>query len=195
MIIGKCTHMYSLKDLKSGLAVTVDSEPYLILKAQFSKQGRQGGVTSTKMKNLKSGAVVQKTFQGNDKLAPAEVGYKHVQFLYKDESEATFMDLTNYDQFALPLDSLGDDAGYIVDGMEVDVLTYQEQPIGVKIPISVELKVVETTPGVKGDTAQGGSKPATLESGITINVPLFVNEGDTVKVNTERKEYVERVDG
>lgn len=185
--------MYSLADLKAGKAIVVNGEPCLILKSRFSKQGRQGGVTATKLKNLKTGAVTQKTFQGSDKLEPADIGYRHVQFLYSDGSAFTFMDLSSYDQFELDTDMVSEGKKYLIEGLELDVLVYEDTPIAIKLPVTVDLKVKETPPGVRGDTAQGGTKPATLESSITIQVPLFVNEGDTVRVNTERDEYVERV--
>lgn len=185
--------MYSLADLKAGVAVAIDGDPYLILKSQFSKQGRQGGVTSTKLKNLKTGSVIQKTFQGNDKLEPADIGYRHVQFLYGDGTTFTFMDLGSYDQFELSKEIDEEEREFLVDGMELDVLTHEENPIAIKLPVTVDLTVKSTTPGVRGDTAQGGTKPATLENGTVIQVPLFVNEEDTVRVNTERREYIERV--
>lgn len=186
--------MYVIAELKKGRAVTVDGDPYLITWNQFSKSARQGGVMATKMKNLKTGAVIQKTFQGNDKVEPADVGYKKFQYLYGDGSNFTFMDLQNYDQFDLSADAVGDATQYLVDGQDVDVMVFGDQPIGVNVPPTVELKVAETIPGVKGDTATGGTKPATLESGFTVNVPLFINEGDTVKVNTDSGEYMSRVD-
>ena len=186
--------MYSLAELKSGRAIVVDGEPYLITYNQFSKQGRQGGVMSTKLKNLKTGNVIQKTFQGNDKVEAADVGYRKVQFLYGDAASGyTFMDLQTYDQFELDADTVGDAAKYIMDGQECDAHVFEDNPIGINIPATVELKVAETIPGVKGDTATGGTKPATLESGITVNVPLFIDEGDMVKVNTDSGEYMERV--
>ena len=186
--------MYTLAELKPGKAVIVDGDPYLITWSQFSKSARQGGVMATKMKNLKSGAIIQKTFQGNDKLAPADVGYRKVQFLYKDGDAYTFMDLNTYDQFELNADTLGDVVNYIVDGSELDALVFEENPIGVKVASTVDLTIVETTPGVKGDTATGGTKPATLDSGLTISVPLFLTEGDKVKVNTDSGEYMSRVE-
>ena len=185
--------MYVIAELKPGRAVIVDGDPYLITWSRFSKQGRQGGVMATKMKNLKTGAVVQKTFQGNDKLAPADVGFRKVQFLYGDGKTFTFMDSNTYDQFELDVETVGDGSQYLVDGQEVDALVFQEKPIGIKLPPTVALKVAETIPGVKGDTATGGTKPATLESGLKVNVPLFINEGDTVKVNTDTGVYMERV--
>lgn len=186
--------MYVIADLKPGKAIVVDGEPYLITWSQFSKSARQGGVMATKMKNLKTGSVIQKTFQGSDKLEPADIGYRKVQFLYGDDNDGyTFMDLTTYDQFTLDNETLGETTQYLVDGQECDALLFEEQPIGINVSATVELKVKETIPGVKGDTATGGTKPATLESGYVVNVPLFIGEGDTVKVNTETGEYMSRV--
>lgn len=186
--------MYVIAELKKGRAVVLDGDPYLITWNQFSKSARQGGVMATKMKNLKTGAVIQKTFQGSDKLEPADVGYKKVQYLYRDGSGYTFMDLSSYDQFALTEDTIGDDADYLTEGQEIDAMVFEDQPIGLNLPATIEVKVVETIPGVKGDTATGGTKPATIESGATINVPLFINEGDTIKVNTDSGEYMSRTD-
>jgi len=185
--------MYVIAELKPGRAVVVDGDPYLITSSRFSKQGRQGGVMATKMKNLKTGSVIQKTFQGNDKLEPADVGYRKVQYLYGDGSSFTFMDLNTYDQFELTSDTVGDAKKYLVEGGEVDAMVFEENPIGIQLPATINLKVAETIPGVKGDTATGGTKPATLESGIKVNVPLFINEGDTVKVNTDTGVYMERI--
>lgn len=185
--------MYSVADLRGGQAITIEGTPFLILSAKFSRKSQGKANCVTKIRNLKSEAVISKTFSGAEKIEAADVGYRHVQFLYSDDSVFTFMDLNSYDQFELSAKIVGDGGKYLVEGMELDVLVYDELPIAVKIPITVELKVVETTPGVRGDTAQGGAKPATLETGYTIQVPLFVNEGDTVKVNTERGEYVERI--
>lgn len=186
--------MYVIAELKKGKAVVLDGDPYLITWNQFSKSARQGGVMATKMKNLKSGAVIQKTFQGNDKLEPADVGYKKVQYLYGDGSNFTFMDLTSYDQFELGEDAVGDTAKFLSEGQELDAMVFEDMPIGINLPPTIEVTVVETIPGVKGDTATGGTKPATIASGASINVPLFINEGDTIKVNTESGEYMSRVD-
>jgi elongation factor P len=149
---------------------------------------------ATKMKNLKTGAVVQQTFQGNDKLVPADVGYRKVQYLYGDGETFTFMDSTSYDQFELGKDTIGDAAKYLMDGQELDAMVFDEHPIGIQLPSTIEQKVLETIPGVKGDTASGGTKPATLGSGLKVNVPLFINEGDTIKVNTDSGEYMNRVE-
>ena len=186
--------MYVIAELKAGRAIVMDGEPYLITWNQFSKQGRQGGVMATKLKNLKTGNVIQRTFQGNDKLEPADTGFRKVQYLYGDGNTFTFMDLTSYDQFELTADTVGDGVKYLVDGQEVDALVFEDKPIGIQLPATVNLKVKETIPGVKGDTATGGNKPATLESGLKVNVPLFINEGDTVKVNTDTGVYMSRAD-
>lgn len=185
--------MYVIADLKPGKAIVIDGDPYLITWSQFSKSARQGGVMATKMKNLKTGSVVQKTFQGSDKIEPADVGYRKVQFLYGDaESGYTFMDLTTYDQFVLDQDTVGESMVYLVDGQECDALVFEENAIGINVPATVDLKVVETIPGVKGDTATGGTKPATLESGLTVNVPLFIQEEEVIKVNTDTGTYMSR---
>lgn len=185
--------MYSVADLRAGQAITLEDNPFLILSAAFSRKSQGKANCVTKIKNMKTGAVISKTFSGADKVEQAEIGYRHVQFLYSAGQIYTFMDLSSYDQFELTEDAVGESKQYLMDGSEMDVLVYDNAPIGIKIPITVELKVTETVPGVKGDTAQGGTKPATLESGFTVNVPLFINEGDTIKINTERGEYVERV--
>ena len=185
--------MYTIAELKQGRAVVVDGDPYLITWSQFGKAARQGGVMATKMKNLKTGAVIQKTFPGNDKLEQADVGYLKVQYLYASGDAYTFMDLNSYDQFDLSADIIGDASKYLVEGSECDAMVFENNPIGIRIPATAELKVVETIPGVKGDTATGGTKPATLESGLTVNVPLFINEGDTVKINTDTGDYMERI--
>ncbi len=184
--------MYTITELKPGRAITIDGEPYLILTADFGRKSQSKANMQTKLKNLKSGSIIAKNFQGSEKIEPAEVGYRHVQYLYANQGQRAFMDLETYDQFELSDESLGDTVSYLVDGMEVDALTYDGNPIGIKLPATVILTVVETSPGLRGDTATGGNKPAKLSSGVTINVPLFVNEGEKIKVNTERGEYVER---
>ncbi len=185
--------MYTITDLKPGRAVTLDGEPYLVLASQFGRKSQSKANMQCKLKNLKTGSIVARNFQGSEKIEPASVGYRHVQYLYAgQEKTRAFMDLETYDQFELPDEVVGEGVTFLVDGMEVDALMYEEKPIGIKLPVTVILDVVETSPGVRGDTATGGGKPATLSSGAVINVPLFVNEGDKIKVNTESGEYVER---
>jgi len=185
--------MYSIGELRPGMAVIIDNDPYVILSAKHSKQARAGGVCRTKIKNLKSGAVIPRTFQGAEKLKPADVKHMKAQFLYSDPESFHFMTDDDFEQHELSNETVDEAKNYLVDGMKVDLRTFEGNPIAVKIPPKVELEVVKTDPGVKGDTASGGSKPAELETGLTVSVPLFIKEGDKIRVNTESGLYVERV--
>ncbi len=184
--------MYSITDLKVGTAIEVDGEVFVVATSQHSKQARGGGVMKTTLKNLKSGSTVPKTFQGNDKIKPADVGYSKAQYLYGDDEQAYFMDNTTYEQFGLNKEVIGDAEYYLIEGEDVDIQNINEEPFNVKLPPKVNLKVESTEPGVKGDTASGGSKPATLETGLVVQVPLFINEGDVLRINTETGQYTER---
>lgn len=184
--------MYTITDLKPGRAITIDGEPYLVVSSQFGRKSQSKANMQCKLKNLQTGAILSKNFQGSEKIEEADVGYRRVQYLYNDGDTYTFMDLNTYDQFPLAPDVLEDQAAFLNDGMEVDALMYGEKPIGIKLPSTVIMEVTETIPGVKGDTATGGSKPAKMTTGLSVNVPLFINEGDKVKVNTETGAYMER---
>jgi len=184
--------MYTITDLKPGRAINIDGEPFLILTSQFGRKSQSKANMQCKLKNLKNGSIVAKNFQGSEKIEPAEVGYRHVQYLYAGDNTRAFMDLQTYDQFELPDETVGEGVQFMVDGMECDALMFEDKPIGIKLPVTVVLEVTETMPGVKGDTAQGGDKPAKLNSGATINVPLFITEGEKIKVNTETCSYVAR---
>lgn len=185
--------MYEITDLKPGRAIQIDGEPFIVVSSVFGRKSQSKANMQCKLRNLKTGAFVAKNFQGSEKIEPADVGYRKVQYLYGNGGQYTFMDLDSYDQFELSSDVIGDGAGYLVEGNEVDALMFEGTPIGIQLKATVDLKVIETIPGVKGDTATGGNKPAKLESGITVNVPLFINEGDKVKVNTETGLYMTRV--
>lgn len=185
--------MYVITELKPGRAITLEGQPYLILSSQFGRKSQSKANMQCKLKNLKTGAVVARNFQGSEQVEPADVGYRRVQYLYSSGESYTFMDLQTYDQFDLASDIVGEQARYLVDGQELDALVFEENPIGIQLPATVGLKIRETPPGVRGDTAQGGTKHAVLESGFKVNVPLFINEGDTIKVNTETGEYMGRV--
>lgn len=185
--------MYEITDLKPGRAISIDGEPFIVVSSQFGRKSQSKANMQCKLRNLKTGAIVARNFQGSEKIEEADVGYRHVQYLYTDGSSYTFMDLENYEQYPLPKATVEEQAAYLTEGMELDTLMFNEQPIGIQLPATVALKIVETIPGVKGDTATGGSKPATLESGLTVNVPLFINEGDVIKVNTDTGMYMERV--
>lgn len=185
--------MYVITDLKPGRAIQLDGVPFLVVASQFGRKSQSKANMQCKLKNLLTGAVISRNFQGSEQVEPADVGYRRVQYLYNDGTSYTFMDAQSYDQFPIPAETIGDMVQYLVEGGEVDALMFGEKPIGIQLPSTVDLKVVETTPGVKGDTATGGTKPAKLESGLTINVPLFIAEGDRVKVNTETGEYMKKV--
>ena len=185
--------MYEITDLKPGTAIQIDGAPFLVLTSQFGRKSQSKANMQCKLKNLQTGAIVARNFQGSEKIDPADIGYRRVQYLFSDGSQWTFMDLATYDQFPLDTETVGDVAKYLVEGSEVDALVFGEKPIGIKLKATVDLKVVETSAGVKGDTATGGNKQAKLESGLTVNVPLFINEGDKVRINTETGLYKERV--
>jgi elongation factor P len=184
--------VYSVADLRPGQAIELEGAPFLVLSAQFSRKSQGKANCVTKIRNLKTNAVVQKTFIGSEKISQADVGYRHIQFLYKNDDLFTFMDLENYDQFDLSSEIVGDAKDYLKDGLELDALVFDEKPIAIKLPVTVDLAIIETMPGVRGDTATGGTKPAKLETGVTVSVPLFLSEGDKIKVNTETGEYRER---
>lgn len=185
--------MLSISQLKPGVTIKVDGTPFLVLQATFSKQARGGGTNNTKLKNILTSASIQKTFQGNDQLEEAEITYSRAQYLYATGDEHNFMDGTTFEQFTFTSEDLGPATKYLIEGTDVDIQNYEGKPIAVRLKPKVELKVTQTDPGVKGDTASGGRKPATLETGLVIQVPLFINEGDTLRVNTDTGEYVERV--
>ncbi|OJI07652.1 elongation factor P [bacterium CG10_46_32] len=184
--------MISLGQLKRGMAIVHEGAPWFITDVAHSKQGRAGAVVRAKLKNLKNGNIVEKTFQGNEKVEPADLQYKTAQFLYKDEIGVHFMDEA-YEQFSLGLDVVEESLGYLKEGQEVDIAMWEGNPISIKVPPKVVLTVTEAPPAVKGDTANNPSKTVTLETGITLQVPMFVKEGDNVRVNTEMHTYVERV--
>lgn len=185
--------MYSLGELRVGHTIVIDGEPYLVTYCQHSKQARGAGVLKTTLKNLKTGSTIPRSFQGNEKLAPADVGYFKAQYLYQSGDEFEFMKMDTYEQFTISAEMIGDDAPLLKEGEEVDVQHFEEQPFRVQFPPSMQFTVTETPPGVKGDTAQGGTKPATLDNGLVVSVPLYVNEGDTVQINTDTKEFQKRI--
>lgn len=184
--------MLEITDLKVGTNIELDGEPYRVTWNQFSKTGRQGGVMAVKIKNLKTGQIVPKTFQGADKITPAEITMKKAQFLYKDGEGFHFMDGENYEQFALTPEAVGKGGVFLKDGEEYDLMYFGETPISISLPVKMEFIIKETPPGVKGDTAHGGTKPAVLDCGVSVQVPLFIDEGEKIRVNTDTLEYVER---
>lgn len=184
--------MLGLTDIKSGKKIVFNGEPYVVLDYQHSKIGRAGAVLRTKLRNLVSGATLEHTFQGADKVEEAEVEKASAQFLYADGSAATFMDNVSYEQFSIPKETLGAAYSYLKEGTEVTVLLWKAQPLNVELPAKVTLAVTDAPPGIKGDTASGGDKVVTLETGLQLTVPLFIKAGDRVIINTERGTYVSR---
>ncbi len=184
--------MFSLNEIKIGRLIEVSGEPYIVIKADHHKMGRGGAVLKTKLKNLINSSVLEKTFQGNDKVGKAVTEQKKANFLYRDEVEAYFMDNKTYEQFSLPVDQVGDKMKFLKDGTDVDIMYFNNKPVSLALPIKMELKVVSAPPGVKGNSAGNVTKIVKLETGAEINAPMFVNEGDVIRINTDTGEYVER---
>ena len=185
--------MISTGDLKKGVVIQLDGEIWQILDYHHIKMGRGSAQVKIKLRNVKRGQTVERSFQAGDKWPRAYLENRQVQFLYSDGSDYHFMDTDTYDQFSLTGGQLGDAVHYLKDGMTLDRTSYQGETIGVELPVTVDLKVETTEPGFAGDTAQGARKPATLETGLVVQVPLFVSEGDTVRVDTRTGEYQTRV--
>lgn len=184
--------MLGITDLKTGVVIDYEGAPFMVISYQHSKMGRGGAVMRTKLRNLKTGSVVDITFKGSDKFDEAPLEKRTCSFLYKDDSGYTFMDSQSFEQFTLSESEVGDKKNYLKEGSDLQILFYDDQPVSIDLPIKMEFEVVHTEPGVKGDTAQGGTKPATLETGAIVTVPLFIKIGDVIRVNTTEGTYVER---
>ena len=175
-----------------GRVIKLNGEPYIIIKTDHHKMGRGGAVLKIKCRNLINGNVLERTYQGTEKAEEAETETKKANFMYKDKEQAYFMDNDSYEQFDLPLEEIGDAAMFLKDGTDVDVLYFEGKPVSVSLPIKMDLKVVSAPPGVKGNSAGNVNKQVELETGAKINVPMFINEGDVIRINTDSGEYVER---
>jgi elongation factor P len=185
--------MVSTNQFKNGMHVDVNGTVFKIVGFQHVKPGKGGAFVRTKLKRADNGAVIDKTFRAGEKFRPVRTETRKMQFLYSDGSDAHFMDSQSYEQLAIPEDTVKESLKWVVPNEVVDVLYVDERPSDVQVPSAVELAVSDTQPGVKGDTASGGGdKPATLESGVVVRVPLFVNVGDRVRVDTRSGEYVSR---
>ncbi len=185
--------MISPNQFKTGMTVRYEGDMYRIVEFQHVKPGKGGAFVRTKLKELKSGRVVDVTFRAGEKLDDVRTETKRMQFLYSDEDSFHFMDNDTYEQVALNRDFVGDGAKWLKEGDEVQILVAGGEMIGVEPPMFVELEVVDTEPGFKGDTVQGGTKPAKLETGATVQVPMFVSTGDTLKIDTRDGSYITRV--
>jgi elongation factor P len=184
--------MYSTADFKKGLKIEIDGTPYVIVDFLHVKPGKGGAFVRTKIKNLMTGKVLEQTFRSGEKLKRPDLAEREMQFLYREGDSFFMMDNETYEQLALTSEQLGDAVLYLIENLNLNVLFFNQQPVAVELPNFVELTVAQAEPGVKGDTASGGTKPATLESGAVIQVPLFINEGDRVKVDTRTGAYIER---
>ena len=182
----------STAEFKNGLRIVFDSQPYQIVDFQHVKPGKGGAFVRTKLKHMRQGRVIDNTFRAGEEVELVDFEEKHMQFIYRDD-RYHFMDTETYDQVSLSADEVGEAREYLRENTEVDVLYIDGAPVTVELPNFVELTVARTDPGVRGDTAQGGTKPATLETGAVVQVPLFLNEGDMVKVDTRTGEYLGRV--
>lgn len=187
--------MYETSDIRKNLKVLIDGQPYAVVEHQFVKPGKGQAFTRTKLKNMITGAVLDRTFKSGEKLEPANMEEREMQYLYADGDGRVFMDTGSYEQMHLSNEQLGETALYLLDGTMVDILLFEGKAIGITPPTFVELLVTETDPGFKGDTSGNVTKPATVETGLTVNVPLFVNVGDKLKIDTRTGAYVERVKG
>ncbi|MFN0071338.1 MAG: elongation factor P [Chloroflexota bacterium] len=185
--------MISTGDMRKGVVVEIDGALFTVLDYQHIKVGRGSAQVRIKVRNVRTGATSEKTFQAGEKFTRARLENRKVQYLYKEDDNYYMMDQQTYDQFALTPQQLGDTVHYLKENGELDVQFYGDEAVGVELPITLEFEVVETDPGFKGDTASGGSKPAKLDTGLVIQVPLFVNTGDRIKVDTRTGTYLERI--
>lgn len=184
--------MISTNDFKTGLTIELEGEVCQVLEFQHVKPGKGSAFVRSKLRNIRTGGIVEKTFNAGEKFPKARLERREVQYLYTDGKEYNFMDMETYEQMAMTTEQLGDAIKYLKENMSIYLLTYQEKSIGVELPNFVELEVVETSPGIKGDTASGGTKPATLESGTVVQVPFFINVGDKLQIDTRTGNYIKR---
>lgn len=184
--------MISTSDFRTGMTIEIDSGVWQIVDFQHVKPGKGAAFVRTKMKNVRSGAVVERTFNPGEKMPRAHIERREMQFLYESDGEYNFMDNENFEQIAVPASQLGEAPKYLKENMDIGIMFFQTEIIGVDLPVAVELTVVETDPGIRGDTATGGTKPAKMETGCVVRVPLFINVGDVLRVDTRTGDYLER---
>lgn len=185
--------MYSCSDLKKGLKLLIDGDPHVIVQYDFTKPGKGQSLYKCKLRNMITGALFDRTYRSGESFEPASLEERDMQYLYKDETGYVFMDKKNYEQITLNEETLGDDKFFLIDNMDVEILMYGDRGIGISLPNFVNLRVTQADPWVKGDTAAGNNKPATVETGYTLQVPSFVDEGILIQIDTRTGEYVTRV--
>lgn len=180
-------------DFRNGISIILDGDVYQIVEFQHVKPGKGPAFVRTKLKNLRSGGVIEKTYRAGEKMEQAILDREKMHYLYSQDDEHVFMEMETYDQTPIPAAVIGPQVKYLKDGVEVEVCRHNGRILQVDLPHSMDLEVTETDPGLRGDTASGGSKPATLETGAVVNVPLFINIGDRIRVDTRTDSYLERV--
>jgi elongation factor P len=185
--------MPDTSDFHNGMKLEIDGDPWVMTYFQHVKPGKGGAFVRTKIKNLRTGKSVDRTYRAGERIVEADIEDRTMTYLYAEADALVFMDTSSYEQFTIPIKQVGEAKDYLQENAEVSVILYNGQPINVEIPSFVIAKVVRTDPGIKGDTASGATKPATIETGATVLVPLFIKEGEKIRVDTRTGEYVERV--
>ncbi|MBP2240837.1 elongation factor P [Cytobacillus eiseniae] len=184
--------MISVNDFRTGLTIEVDNSIWRVMDFQHVKPGKGAAFVRSKLRNLRNGAIQEKTFRAGEKVAKAQIDNRRMQYLYANGDQHVFMDNESYEQIELAATAIEYELKFLKENMEVHIMMYQGETLGVELPNTVELEVTETEPGIKGDTASGGTKPATLETGLTVQVPFFINQGDVLIINTSESSYVSR---
>ena len=181
-----------MNDLKLGTVISLNDQPYIVVFTQHIKMARSGATLRTKLKNLITGSTLEKSFSGGDKVEEADLARRKSNYLYTQNEHAIFMDAENFEQYEFANDAVGDKKNYLKEGLTIDVLLFNGKPVSVEIPKKIVLKVVSAPPGVRGDTSGSATKTVTLETGLEIRTPLFIKNGDLLRINTDTGEYVER---
>ncbi|MFD1038456.1 elongation factor P [Virgibacillus byunsanensis] len=184
--------MISVNDFKTGLTIEVDNSIWQVMEFQHVKPGKGAAFVRSKLRNLRNGSIQEKTFRGGEKVSKAHIENRKMQYLYSSGDTHAFMDTNTYEQLDMQTSQLENELKFIKENMEVSIVTYEGEVIGIELPKNVELEVTETEPGIKGDTASGGTKPATLETGLIVQVPFFINAGEVLVINTADGKYISR---
>lgn len=184
--------MISVTDFKTGMTIEFEGNLYTVVEFMHVKPGKGAAFVRSKLKNIKTGFSVERTWNSNEKVEVARIDFREMQYLYKSDDDYTFMDTETFEQLTINVSKMGDAPKYLKENMLVEIQLYQNEVLGVQLPNTVELEVVETDPNFKGDTSTGGSKPATLETGVVVNVPFFIERGDILQVDTRTNQYLKR---
>jgi len=187
--------MYSVADLRKGLKITLDGDPYIVIAFDFVKPGKGQALYRTKMRNMINGTILDRTYRSGETFEPAFLEERTMQYLYKEDNHYCFMDNQNFEQISISEDAIGDAKNFLIDNIEAEILLFKDKPIGVSLPNFVNLRVIQTDPWLKGDTTGSDSKPATIETGYVLRVPPFIEEGELITIDTRTGDYSTRVKG